>query len=1313
MSPSPDIGSLRRLCPAQNDEEYRLHQAALEWSLIDPILIQSRDDVQSASHWQDCVRPFEHQVQNLITFCRRLPVTLLADDVGLGKTISAGLILSELTTRRRVRRALVVCPAILGPQWVEELRAKFGISACFVRGAEFNTTVRDASSSVVVTTYDTARDRLESLRPDTFDMLILDEAHKLKNLHGGKKPSQRATRFRAALERRLFRFVLMLTATPIQNRLWDIYSLVDCLCVARGHRNPLGSPDDFTARFVEHDSEGRRIKPGRGEEFRSVLRQYIVRTRRADCRLLFPDRRIETLAVPLSPQEDRLRRLVESLVEPLGALVWASLAQAMMSSPRAVAAQLENMTATRPDLRGTAAQARAIADACPEPAKLTRLLTLCRELSREQPDKWRVVVFTIRRETQELIGAALTRVGIAVGYVRGTKAGENRRAIEHFWQDPPAVRVLVSTDAGAEGVNLQVCNVLVNYDLPWNPMVVEQRIGRVQRLASSHKHVVVFNLVAAGTIEERVVGRLIERLQMITHTVGDIESILEAMNQEDDGFETMVRNMVIQAAQGQDVEHARRLQMESIDRAQQEYQQERALVDATLGTSDGAGDTGPRLPRLTRITPSVSAERFVLDALGAVGTVVPPGSGRDVYQRIVAGRLEEQFTFDERVADRYEAGATFGNPVRLYQPGRAHFERLVEQWVGRAGHLIRDRRPRTPADADRLARAWCERLEGAKFVSATVTDIDRQRRYQGAVTVRAQAYNGVDRYEKLLHRAFRPDGLLRVPDDHTSDDPPLRDDVNPDDILAGGPGFATRAAELDGDIAEFRRFYAERLAEEQSRAAGSFALRARVEQDFTVILRAEAAAITGLVFEEVTLRVQFDLGLAGHRARYELDLRCVPASGQLLSEPERVRCSVTGLTVPRPCVAIRDSTGQPVLRHLLAASGVSGRLGTADELERCGVTGTPALADELATCSVTGVRALRSLLVDCREYGGWVLEREAGRSDYCGRLAPHSLLFRSDQPPHRLGLPDERRVCSVTNQTLLPDEIGTSALSGRIARLDLLLVSEASGRLGLAEEVVQCEESGKRLLRDETQLCSITGRTVDARLLTWHGRTGQPALSRLMQHCASTSLLVFQNELSQCEITGLMVLPTELERCAVTGKLGMRSRMCQSALSGHYIAPGHEVRSAASGRIGLPTEAVRCEWLDSLVLRDELERCALTSLRVSETVLNADGQIADFALLLDGVSKHARATDWLLPKLQSLDSEFRRAIHVKAIESPNGQLLAVCVELRSGWLDRHTRYIGLVLRMAGGPEVLGQGVRGYRMPAEFVIEDFLEFDGHE
>src|ERR1700729_2037243 len=136
--------------------EYKVYRAGLEWDLTDPIVIESSDDLKSTPRWHDRLKPYRHQVTNLITFCRRLPVTLLADDVGLGKTISAGLVVSELIARARVSKVLIVCPKVLGPQWKEELESKFDIPAVVAIGSDLARADFDEVGAVI-TTYSSAR----------------------------------------------------------------------------------------------------------------------------------------------------------------------------------------------------------------------------------------------------------------------------------------------------------------------------------------------------------------------------------------------------------------------------------------------------------------------------------------------------------------------------------------------------------------------------------------------------------------------------------------------------------------------------------------------------------------------------------------------------------------------------------------------------------------------------------------------------------------------------------------------------------------------------------------------------------------------------------------------------------------------------------------------------------------------------------------------------------------------------------------------------------------------------------------------------
>src|ERR1035438_5236534 len=208
--PKLQTKTLRRAADAG---AYKLYRAAQEWELIDPILIRDREDLKSEPKWREHIKPYNHQISNLVTFCRRLPVTLLADDVGLGKTISAGLIASELMARHRVSKILVVCPKLLMPQWKEELETKFAIPGVLAVGNGLTQAKVPEGGGAVITTYQSARMYLDTLSQAGFEMLILDEAHKLRNLYGTNQAPQVAERFRDALANRTFKYVLMLTAT--------------------------------------------------------------------------------------------------------------------------------------------------------------------------------------------------------------------------------------------------------------------------------------------------------------------------------------------------------------------------------------------------------------------------------------------------------------------------------------------------------------------------------------------------------------------------------------------------------------------------------------------------------------------------------------------------------------------------------------------------------------------------------------------------------------------------------------------------------------------------------------------------------------------------------------------------------------------------------------------------------------------------------------------------------------------------------------------------------------------------------------------
>jgi superfamily II DNA or RNA helicase len=1061
-----------------------------------------------------------------MTFCRRLPVTLLADDVGLGKTISAGLIISELAARSRIEKILVIAPKLLGPQWKEELETKFNISAEIAIGKELKS-ANPKGLGVVITTYNSARLYLGKLPPDRFQMLILDEAHKLRNLYGTDQAPQVAVTFRKALAERRFRYVLMLTATPLQNRLWDLYSLVDLLSVARGHENPFGTEGMFYRRFIDDDRDkARRLKLQAKSEFQSIVYGYMSRVRRGDAKLYFPDRIVRMERVQPSQGELDLITAIAKPIQNLNRLAQISILQALASSPEALSHQLQNSAKKGTIPREVAEEVKAIVASMPITAKLKALGALIDRLKKENPDRWRLVVFTTRRETQTTIEAFLSDRGLKIGLINGDTGGRNQNTLAAFRANPPHLNVIVSTEAGAEGVNLQVANVLVNYDLPWNPMIVEQRIGRIQRLASPHAHVSIFNMTLVGTFEEYIVGRLMEKLQLASHAIGDIESLLQAsgITDDDEGgdFEETIRQLVVAALAGKDVETDARLAAESIENAKTELAKGREAIDAMLGNMDGSNETGPRAPKLPPVERSMDASDFVLASYEQLGGTISP-LGPDYY------RVDQAGAHHEILLSQDAQGSA---QAVLHIPGSAAFSRLVTKIAGSGVHRAYDKTEDAEAAVVEVCAHWLHKFEAApkRLVFKEV-----EKSFEGTATVRVRAIVQHDSYERLItlpcdpavHRSRLDRAALRKT-------PPVIESAS---SVGVDEAAILAAIEIDPGISEFSRFYLERREIEVRAAGDDERKRHKLWEDFTPRLEATIVGLNGRIGRKAEVEITFRLdGDNEYSDVVEIDAD----EKSVLHEPKFRVCGETKKLVPASALEKCSVTGTEVLRHKLVQSEASGRYALPEFAAKCALSGQKILKDEGEASSITGAFVLKSLLKT---------------SAVSGRRAEPSHFGR----------------CEFTNIEALVEELSVSQISGKRYRSDQSLKSAVSQKTGHQQEFVECHETRQPIAIREAEKCEVSGLIV---------RPG------ILASCAVSKKRVLPSELRRCTLTDQMVLPEFLVTSSVSAKALLKSEATKSVRTDRYCFPSEEVACSWSGRSAHPDDIVQCTLAGLPIHRD-------------------------------------------------------------------------------------------------------------------------------
>jgi len=462
------------------------------------------------------VRHYDYQVETALRVLRIMRGrAILADEVGLGKTIEAGIVLKELVVRGLARKVLILTPASLVTQWKEEMETKFGLDF------EIMDEVEDwARHDRVISSIDTAKRDVhrEEIQRLAYDVVIVDEAHKLKNR------STKNWKLVAAVRKK---YMLLLTATPVQNDLEELFNLVTLL--RPGHLSSYGG---FKRRFVRRGDPHTPANPG---ELKRLLREVMIRNRRSAV-LVLPPRRVFSAEIALSRPERKLYEAVTDFVRDrypaygrgstsVNRLALTVLQKEMGSSTFAAAETLRRMKES-PNFayedRRTLSDLYDRAAAIRENEKARRL----RELLAKFDEK--TIVFTQYLRTLQYLRPLLESDDHTVSVFHGGMApGEKEASVREFREK---TRVFLSTEAGGEGRNLQFCNTVVNFDLPWNPLKIEQRIGRVHRIGQT-RDVLIVNLWARDTIEEYVMELLDKKINMFQLVVGELDLVLGRLDE--------------------------------------------------------------------------------------------------------------------------------------------------------------------------------------------------------------------------------------------------------------------------------------------------------------------------------------------------------------------------------------------------------------------------------------------------------------------------------------------------------------------------------------------------------------------------------------------------------------------------------------------------------------------------------------------------------------------------------------------------------------------------------------------------------------
>ena len=472
-----------------------------------------------------------YQKEGALQIIRDLNCTgLLADEVGLGKTITAGIVLKECITRGFVKNALILVPPSLVDQWVAELKEKFELDFKII---EDENSWNDGNFLIAsidrVKIFDREmRDfRHSAAHKIAWDLLIVDEAHKLK--------SRGTIRWKFVDKIQKKRF-LMLTATPFQNDLIELYNLLNLL--KRGH---LGTIKEFRKKFL---SRGNKRYPLNPKDLRRKLEELMIRRRRTQTGINYKKRIPKIISVELTEKEKEIYKATCELLETQyfsanglsinGRLLVFAILPKITSSSKSAIESLNRIIDDDKYHENTKEIARKILDGYSSlgvDSKMKKLVELVEEIKQKDPTD-KILIYTRHPTTLRYIIENLEHMNLKiVQFIGGLNREEKTEIVKQFKGDAD---ILISTDTGAEGLNFQFCRNLINYDLPWNPMSVEQRIGRLDRIGQE-RDMNIFSFATQGTMEEHIVDLIINKMCCVGLVIGELPIILFNLGLDSEG----------------------------------------------------------------------------------------------------------------------------------------------------------------------------------------------------------------------------------------------------------------------------------------------------------------------------------------------------------------------------------------------------------------------------------------------------------------------------------------------------------------------------------------------------------------------------------------------------------------------------------------------------------------------------------------------------------------------------------------------------------------------------------------------------------